>query len=60
MEDSGRRVVLSTKVYPRERALVKAAAEVDELSPSAWIRRAVVSAARTRLSEVSKPVPADA
>lgn len=61
MADNRRLVAQSTKLTQAERALVRAAADVEGLTPSAWIRRQVVAAARRRLeTEIGsqQPIPA--
>ena len=50
-----RPIVVSTRVDPRERALIRALANVEEVSTSEALHRLLVPAVRERLAELAMP-----
>lgn len=54
-----RPIVVSTRVDPRERALIRALADIEEVSISEALHRLLVPAVRERLAELAMPSQGD-
>ena len=52
-----RSVVVSTRVDTRERALIRALAEAEEVSTCEVLHRLLIPAVRERLAELATPAP---